>query len=264
MDWHDLQSEEKILDLSWLMIFVGIVVYCLLKLGINAGYGRYTNTARFGLSPGIAWFIQEAPSFFIPFICIFRSKTNSGLFLNVLFCIHYFNRALIFPFRIRSKTVSPLYIMLSAIFFCCYNGFIQGTWNALYQPEEDYWFFYIIVKFYYNLFERNYIFCSAVFFIGMFINHRADDILLNLRRPGETGYKIPRGFLYEYISCPNYYGEIVEWIGYAIAARSVPAVAFAIFTFCNIGPRAFSHHAWYLEKFPEYPKDRKALIPFVC
>jgi hypothetical protein len=41
-------------------------------------------------------------------------------------------------------------------------------------------------------------------------------------------------------------------------------LAFAVFTTFNIAPRAFGHHAWYLEKFKDdYPKDRKALIPFV-
>ncbi|NAW45030.1 DUF1295 domain-containing protein, partial [Salmonella sp. gx-f4] len=68
------------------------------------------------------------------------------------------------------------------------------------------------------------------------------NILMTLRKPGETGYKIPTGFLYEYISCPNYFGEIMEWIGYAILGWNLPALAFAIFTFANIGPRAIAHH----------------------
>ena len=34
---------------------------------------------------------------------------------------------------------------------------------------------------------------------------------------------------------------------------SVAAAAFAIFTFCNIGPRAYNHHKWYLQKFEDYP-----------
>ncbi|MDH5284165.1 MAG: 3-oxo-5-alpha-steroid 4-dehydrogenase, partial [Gemmatimonadota bacterium] len=32
-------------------------------------------------------------------------------------------------------------------------------------------------------------------------------------------------------------------------------------TVANLAPRAWSHHRWYLEKFPDYPPDRKALIP---
>lgn len=77
---------------------------------------------------------------------------------------------------------------------------------------------------------------------GMYINHKSDTILRELRADGGTGYKIPTGFLYEYISCPNYAGEIMEWIGYSILAWNLPALAFAIFTIANIGPRAVAHH----------------------
>lgn len=55
----------------------------------------------------------------------------------------------------------------------------------------------------------------------------------------------------------------MEWFGFALAAWSLPAFAFAVFTFANIGPRAASHHQWYLKKFPDYPRNRRAVIPFV-
>jgi hypothetical protein len=45
--------------------------------------------------------------------------------------------------------------------------------------------------------------------------------------------------------------------------RSFPAWAFAISVWCNIGPRAIQHHQWYQGKFEDYPKARKALIPFL-
>ena len=83
-----------------------------------------------------------------------------------------------------------------------------------------------------------------------------------LREEG-AGYEIPRGWLYRYISCPNYFGEIVEWIGWAVAIWSLAGASFAVFTIANLAPRAISHHRWYHEKFPDYPPERKALVPFV-
>jgi len=67
------------------------------------------------------------------------------------------------------------------------------------------------------------------------------------------------------LSGANFFGEIVEWLGFAIAmGLALPGVTFAFCTACNIGPRAVAHHKWYLEKFnDEYPKTRKALIPFI-
>ena len=78
-----------------------------------------------------------------------------------------------------------------------------------------------------------------------------------------TGYKIPRGGCFEYVSGANYLGEMLEWCGYAVAAGSLPAAAFACFTVCNIGPRGWQHHQWYKEHFPRYPRHRKAVLPFL-
>ncbi len=101
----------------------------------------------------------------------------------------------------------------------------------------------------------------TLFLAGFMINRWADRVLQNLRQPGEKGYKIPFGGLYRWISCPNYLGEIIEWAGWAIATWSLPGLAFAIWTFANLAPRARAHHAWYHQNFPDYPTERKALFP---
>jgi len=102
-----------------------------------------------------------------------------------------------------------------------------------------------------------------VFAAGYTINQQSDAILRKLRKPGESGYKIPHGSFYRWVSSPNYFGEIVEWIGFACAAWTVPAWVFAWFTATNLIPRAFSNHRWYREHFSDYPKNRRAIIPFV-
>eukprot|EP01035_Chromulina_nebulosa_P019175 gene19175-25020_t len=69
--------------------------------------------------------------------------------------------------------------------------------------------------------------------------------------------------MFKYVSCANYTGEIIEWFGYALANWSLPALAFAIYTFSNTAPRAHKHHLWYKIKFEDFPKERKAVIPFI-
>lgn len=71
------------------------------------------------------------------------------------------------------------------------------------------------------------------------------------------------GGMFTYVSGANFFGEIIEWSGFALACWSLPSLAFATFTALNIGPRAIQHHRWYLDKFEDYPKSRRALIPFV-
>lgn len=123
---------------------------------------------------------------------------------------------------------------------------------------------------------------TIIFLIGMIINIHSDHILRNLRKNNEKGYKIPRGGLFEYVSCINYifwiisigvtksiilganfFGEIVEWTGFSILSCSPHALAFAIFTISNLVPRGIKHHQWYKKKFEDYPKQRRAVFPFI-
>ena len=67
--------------------------------------------------------------------------------------------------------------------------------------------------------------------------------------------------MFRVIRHPNYLGEIIEWIGWAIATWSLAGLAFAVWTAANLVPRARSHHQWYRESFADYPPDRKALVP---
>lgn len=51
----------------------------------------------------------------------------------------------------------------------------------------------------------------------------------------DRGYQVPRKGMFQLITCPNYFGEIVEWIGLAIAMQSIGAAVFALYTAANLG-----------------------------
>lgn len=97
----------------------------------------------------------------------------------------------------------------------------------------------------------------------MGINLHSDHVLRSLRSGNDKSYKIPYGGLFHYVSCANFFGEIVEWFGYFIMTQSPHAFGFVIFAIGNLAPRALQHHRWYLEKFEDYPKNRKAIFPFI-
>ncbi|KAF6357582.1 steroid 5 alpha-reductase 1 [Rhinolophus ferrumequinum] len=161
-------------------------------------------------------------------------------------------RSLIFPFLIRGGKPTPLYACVLAFAFCTYNGYLQSRYLSQYAVYGDDW-----------VTDPRFLTGFVLWLVGMLINIHSDYILRNLRKPGETGYKIPRGGLFEYVSAANYFGEVVEWCGYGLASWSVQGGAFALFTFCVLLSRARQHHQWYLEKFEDYPKSRKILIPFL-
>ncbi len=47
-----------------------------------------------------------------------------------------------------------------------------------------------------------------------------------------------------YISCPNFFGEIVEWGGFWLASSSFVAFASFFNTLIQLGARAWYHHRY--------------------
>lgn len=231
---------------------IGIGSFILLQF-VNAPYGRHLKN---GWGPEISnkwgWIIMEAPSFFIILYYFLSSnQSNYASMLSLLWLFHYFNRTFIYPFRIRTKGKKmPLLIVGSAIFFNCINAGLNGYFLAHFESYGSESF--LNIKFIVGI---------CLFLLGFFINQKSDYILIHLRKPGETGYKIPKGFLFNFISCPNLFGELVQWSGFAIMAWNLPALTFLIWTFANLLPRAIGHHKWYKENFKEYPEKRKAVLP---
>ncbi|KAM4591011.1 3-oxo-5-alpha-steroid 4-dehydrogenase 2b [Odontesthes bonariensis] len=202
----------------------------------------------------LAWFLQEMPALLVPLLLMLLSHKSSSVgkyLLLTTFCLHYFQRTFVYSLLTRGQPF-PLGVMVAAGFFCLINGFLQGHHLLHCAHFDEEW-----------LSGIRYKIGLLVFYIGMAVNIHSDYILRNLRKPKEVVYKIPTGGLFEYVSGANYLGEIVEWFGYAVATWSVPTVSFAVFSLCFIGPRAHYHHRFYQEKFKEYPKFRKALIPFI-
>ena len=241
-----------LLNYAWIALAV-IIFLTLVILKVRAPYGRHTND-KWGkmISNHWGWFWMELPAFLLfPILTFIGPREKDWLTWLVvgLWTLHYFNRTIIFPFRLRTRGKKmPLTIVFSALFFNGMNGFLNGYYLGYLAPEDV------------PGITVNVVVGLAVFFLGMYINQGTDSRLIALRKKQE-GYQIPKGWLFKYISCPNHFGEIVEWAGFAIVAWRVPAVTFAVWTFCNLVPRALNHHEWYQENFEDYPKDRKAVLP---
>jgi hypothetical protein len=50
---------------------------------------------------------------------------------------------------------------------------------------------------------------------------------------------------------------------FSIMGGNIAGLSFLIWAVVNLVPRALNHHQWYREKFNEYPKERKAVIPYI-
>jgi len=250
-------SENVVNWLAYAMFITAFSTFLSLVFVVSAPYGRYFQEGKaYGklINGKIAWFIQEFPAFLIPVVGLayhYSELPLANKIILALFITHYIHRVFVFSFKLKGKP-TPFGIMLMAFAFCVYNGTMISSYLINVTKYDDSW-----------LYDPRFIFGIILFFTGMTINIKSDYHLLSLRKPGETSYKIPTGFMFEYVSGANFFGEIVEWFGFAIASWSIVGFAFAIFTFSNIAPRGAAHHRWYHAKFEDYPKSRKAVIPFV-
>jgi len=87
-------------------------------------------------------------------------------------------------------------------------------------------------------------------------------MLRNLRPAGSTERRIPRGFLFDYVSCPNYTFEILAWIGFSLMTQTLTAYIFAFVGAAQMTVWAIKKHRQYRKDFPDYPKSRKIILPF--
>lgn len=237
-------------------VFLTSVATALALLFLAAPYGRH---ARGGWGPTmdtrLAWVVMESPAV-LAFLAIYSVGSHAlelvPLALLAMWQAHYVQRTFVFPFKLRPGGRTPVSVVAMGFFFNIVNAYLNARWLSELGSYDTSW-----------LWSPAFIIGLTLFITGYRINRWADRVLANLRAPGETGYKIPRGGLYELISCPNYFGELLEWTGFAIAAGSLAGWSFVVFTAANLVPRAITHHRWYVRKFPDYPRARKAVIPFV-
>jgi 3-oxo-5-alpha-steroid 4-dehydrogenase 1 len=243
----------NLICLIWIAVAVSIFP---ILLKVTQPYGRHSKN-NWGpmINNRFGWFIMEFPSLAIfGFFLIFKSNLPNVLILvpGLLWLIHYIHRVLIFPFQIRTaRKKIPLLIVLLAFIFNIINGFLNGYWFM--QFATDYVPGIVI--------NIRLIAGVIIFFSGFAVNKYHDAILIGLRPSTGNGYKIPYGGLFKYVSCPNFLGEIISWTGYFLVAYNLPALSFLVWTLVNLITRALDHHRWYLREFPEYDKQRKAIIP---
>ncbi len=244
--------------ISLMVIFISAPAVFSLLFFFTAPYGRHFRT---GWGPSVTarmgWFVMEAPAFLVIGIMVIASgRTIPPLtvILLGLWEIHYLYRSCVFPFLIHGTGKRfPIVLILFAFIFNSLNGYANGYFLSLTPSLTN------------GSFLQGLRVCGGIaLFVGSFVTHIwSDRALRRLRKQGTVSYKIPTGGLFDYVANPNYFGEITEWCGWALATWSLPGLAFALFTIANLVPRAWSNRKWYIATFPDYPRERKSVIPFV-
>ncbi|KAI3352701.1 hypothetical protein L3Q82_020161 [Scortum barcoo] len=171
--------------LSWALIWGGLV-YLWRQTRSHTPYGRYCPGEARCCPAWLAWFLQEVPALLLPLLLLLTEERHTGAdrstgrtLLLCTFMLHYLHRSFIYAFLTRGRPV-PLPIVLYAFIFCSLNGFLQGHHLLHCAQFEDGW-----------LTDARLTAGGLLFGVGMMINIHSDHILRNLRKPGETIYRIP-------------------------------------------------------------------------
>lgn len=251
-------TERHVYEYVVVVWFALAAVTFLALLFVPAPYGRFTRRG-WGprLSPRLGWILMEFPAaagFFFLYLSGQNRSQLPSVTLLFFWMIHYLHRSLVYPFLLRGdRQQFTLTTVLLGALFNAGNAYLNARW--LYTLGPGYassW-----------LFDPRFLTGTLLFWAGFVLNKQSDRILIELRTPGETGYRIPYGRGYRYVSCPNYLGEMVQWGGWALACWSLGGLAFFTWTVANLAPRALATHRWYRASFEHYPKDRKAIVPFL-
>lgn len=243
--------------LVWAVFAVAILTFGSL-LRLSAPYGRHYSGRGWGpeMSNRAGWIVMELPATIL-FACIYfmgnAATEPVPLILIGIWQCHYLNRNFVFPLRTRTAGKKmPVVVAGSGFVFNVVNAYVNARFISHIGQYGVDW-----------LGDPRFLAGLAVFATGFTLNVHSDNILLRLRRSGGTGYSIPRGGAFRYVSCPNYFGELLEWAGWALATWSMGGLAFFAYTAANLIPRSLSHHRWYRARFDNYPAGRKAVIPGV-
>ena len=241
----------EITEFAYIWILIALIIFPI-NLIFKAPYGKHS-TKKWGktIDNKTGWFLMELPALVTCPLIYFIAVEEISLSIGFVFIwiTHYFNRTIIYPLRIKTKGKKiPIAIVASAFFFNLINGFLNGYFISLIN-FESLSFTYIISG-------------LLIFIIGFYVNVSSDNKLIKLRT-NQKDYVIPKGGLFNYVSCPNFLGEIIEWLGFAIMTLNLGSTSFLIWTICNLIPRSKAHHKWYKENFEKYPTTRKAVIPYL-
>ena len=243
------------LILGLLVAVVFFVAQCVWPLP----YGRFAGgSGRLPLPTRIASMAVTLTSHVVVFILTYflAGQQFDGAPNVIFFClylIHFLERGILNPLLSRhSKKKIRLWIPLLLLL----ANLLYAYTNAEFIGSAEYCSNY--------LYDPRFILGLVMFITGFVINRAADYQLVCLRKTwSDTEYSIPKGPLFFLISCPNYFGEGLQWFGWAVMTWSLAGLVWWLFVEATFIPRSRHNHKWLKNQYLDYPKIRTGLIPFI-
>ena len=250
-------------DHYWTALGLGM----LMALGAAVA-GAFTTTpyGRFGsdkLGPSVpirlGWVLMEAPAV-LAFVWFFpqgpRALEPVPLLFAGVWAIHYTNRAILFPWLMKARPGSRMSVSVfgSGWVVTTLHAWLYATWfSTLGDHLTTDW-----------LTDPRFVVGLPLYALGLGLILHTEHLLRRLRatpRPEGQHYVVPQGGGFRWVTNPHYLGEILAWTGLMLASWCPGGLFVWSITLANLVPRALATHRWYHETFPDYPSDRRVLLP---
>lgn len=247
------------------MLVLAAFIFVALQY-VTPAYGMTFNN-RWGqsISSKLGWLLMEIPVF-LSMVFIYVLSLYNGekpfqfvtFIILIFFLLHYGQRSFVFPALMKGSSKMPLSIVFFGIFFNVCNAFMQGCWLFVISSVEMYKISW--------LWSPQFLIGTSIFFFGMIINMHSDRIIRKLRRSKkDDNYYLPQGFLFDRINSSNYFGELLEWLGFAILTWSFAGLVFFAWVFANLVPRSKAVYERYYHFFgDDFTKlKRWRIFPYI-
>ncbi|MBS9534042.1 3-oxo-5-alpha-steroid 4-dehydrogenase [Mycobacterium sp. M1] len=231
----------------------------------QSSYGRFSSKKLgFNLNPKFGWWLMEIPAtvvFAVAYLTGPHRSAAAPLVLAGMWLLHYANRGWFFPLAIRQvpgkRNTFNASVIVMGMLVTSMHGYLNG---ALFS--HDYFGQYTAGW----LTDPRFIVGVVIYLGGFALLVSSESIVRNLRdknNPGAVEYRVPFGGGFRLVTSPAYLGELIAWTGFTIFTWALPGLVILLITAGNLIPRALATHGWYRQKFPDYPAERRALIPYL-
>lgn len=238
----------------------------LKEYGVNNGDTLYLKD----LGPQISWKLVFLVEYFGP-IAIF---VFMYYFRNLLYGAGSSNVPLTFTQKAAFFMVLGHYIKreFETIFIHRFSNATMPFTN-IFKNSTHYWVIFGVLVGYFLFHPKyteptyipmtlKYVLIAAFAFFEL-MNFLCHNELKNLRKPGTTERGIPKGYGFGFVSCANYFWETLVWLTYSVFTGCATSYVFLLFSFYQMTEWALKKHKRYREEFKDYPRGRKAIIPFL-
>ncbi|KAL4557472.1 hypothetical protein LXL04_035650 [Taraxacum kok-saghyz] len=247
----------------WITITTVVTLISTVYLGFSEMIGNHLQYSKFAdvkpsttqgtkLSSRTGFLILYTPAFLAGLVSFFVFPGGGIRFLLLKFAVtfHFFKRDLevLFLHKYSGGMILGSTILISIFYLSAAASMIVVHYLSLGLPDPSIDLKYIGL---------------ILFLVGISGNFYHHKLLSKLRTANEKGYKIPHGGLFNLVICPHYLFEIIIFVGMSFISQTPLAFACTFGDSMYLIARSYETRKWYVNKFEDFPKNIKCVIPYV-